>query len=48
MEDEWKKLFKPCASQRLFLPVSKRNNLLINAIDFNLSNFEFSVSIAGY
>lgn len=21
MEDEWKKLFKPCASQRLFLPV---------------------------
>jgi UDP-xylose:glucoside alpha-1,3-xylosyltransferase len=20
--DEWKKLFKPCASQRLFLPVS--------------------------
>lgn len=22
MEEEWKKLFKPCASQRLFLPVS--------------------------
>lgn len=21
---EWKKLFKPCASQRLFLPVNKR------------------------
>ena len=23
MSEEWKKLFKPCASQRLFIPVSK-------------------------
>lgn len=26
--EEWKKLFKPCAAQRLFLPVSNSWNLL--------------------
>ena len=30
-KDDWKKLFKPCASQRLFLPVSITNNVDSNS-----------------
>ena len=29
-KEDWKKLFKPCASQRLFLPVSMCSRLLDN------------------
>lgn len=29
---EWKKLFKPCAAQRLFLPVSNRNIFTLNVL----------------
>lgn len=36
---EWKKLFKPCASQRLFLPVcsSKNQNSIYKSLDFRVS-----------
>lgn len=29
-ESEWRTLFKPCAAQRLFLPVTKLNEIFIN------------------
>ena len=28
-EVQWKKVFKPCATQRLFIPVSMSNGLLV-------------------
>lgn len=35
--DEWKKLFKPCAAQRLFLPVGSRRCLMFSLHLFVLS-----------
>lgn len=34
---EWRKLFKPCASQRLFLPVSRNYVFLLNMSSLEIS-----------
>ena len=47
-EEEWKKLFKPCASQRLFLPVSTLQILILIAKCILLFFFSESFTRCGF
>lgn len=42
-EDEWRNLFKPCAAQRLFLPVKKQILIDTFPISYLMQMFSFPV-----